>query len=240
MAKRLFDILVAGSLLAVLWPVMVLVAFAVRINLGSPVLYAAVRPGRSDRPFRMFKFRTMTEARDVTGSLLPDEQRLTRFGRWLRATSLDELPELWNVVIGDMSLVGPRPLLVSYLEHYSPEQRRRHLVRPGITGWAQINGRNAIDWEEKFKHDVWYVDNRSFWFDLKILALTFGTLLRREGISAPDHATMPMFRGNAKPAPGADSGDLPGSLSGSQAGTLPRGGEAPKPVSRVSRTSPRI
>lgn len=209
MAKRLFDVLVASSGLALLCPLMLLVALAVRARLGSPVLHYTVRAGLGDRPFCMVKFRTMTESRDAAGALLPDAQRLTRFGSWLRATSLDELPELWNVVIGDMSLVGPRPLLVAYIELYSPEQRRRHLVRPGITGWAQINGRNAIDWDEKFKRDVWYVDNQSFGLDLKILAATFGTLFRREGISAADHATMPMFCGSAKPTPGPDNEIFP-------------------------------
>ena len=198
MAKRLFDLVVAGLALAVLWPVMLLVALAVRIRLGTPILYSANRPGLGGRLFRMIKFRSMTDASDADGALLPDAQRLTRFGRWLRATSLDELPELWNVVKGEMSLVGPRPLLEAYLELYSTEQNRRHLVRPGLTGWAQINGRNGIDWDEKLKCDVWYVDNQTFWLDLKILIGTAATLLRREGISAADHATMPMFRGSAQ------------------------------------------
>lgn len=195
MVKRLFDVVVSALLLIVLAPVILLLAFLVRLFLGSPVLFKQVRPGLHGRPFTMYKFRTMTDERDDQGRLLPDEQRLTRLGRFLRSTSLDELPELFNVLKGDMSLVGPRPLLMEYLPLYTPEQARRHEVRPGITGWAQVNGRNAITWEEKFKYDVWYVDNWSFWLDIKILLLTILAVLRREGISAEGHATMPVFRG---------------------------------------------
>lgn len=195
MVKRLFDVVVSALLLIVLAPVILLLAFLVRLFLGSPVLFKQVRPGLHGRPFTMYKFRTMTDERDDQGRLLPDEQRLTRLGRFLRSTSLDELPELFNVLKGDMSLVGPRPLLMEYLPLYTPEQARRHEVRPGITGWAQVNGRNAITWEEKFKYDVWYVDNWSFWLDIRILLLTILAVLRREGISAEGHATMPVFRG---------------------------------------------
>lgn len=168
----------------------------IRSRIGSPALFIQLRPGKNGRPFRMIKFRTMTDARDAQGNLLPDAARLTPFGRFLRSTSLDELPELWNVLKGDMSLVGPRPLLMEYLPLYSPEQARRHEVRPGITGWAQINGRNAISWEEKFALDVWYVDNRSFWLDLKILFLTVKRVLVRDGISHGEEATMPKFSGS--------------------------------------------
>ena len=198
MLKRLMD--VAGSVtgLLVLGPVMVCTAIMVRKRLGSPVLFSQVRPGLGGKPFRMLKFRTMTDARDKSGVLLPDGERLTPFGRFLRASSLDELPELFNVLKGDMSLVGPRPLLMQYLPLYTPEQFRRHHVKPGVTGWAQINGRNAISWEDKFTLDVWYVDNRSFWLDLRILALTVWKVIRREGISAANDATMPVFRGSTK------------------------------------------
>ena len=164
--------------------------------MGSPVLFKQVRPGLRGRPFMMYKFRTMTDERDIQGRLLPDEQRLTKLGRFLRSTSLDELPELFNVLKGDMSLVGPRPLLMEYLPLYTPEQARRHEVRPGITGWAQVNGRNAISWEEKFRYDVWYVDNWSFWLDIKILWMTIVSVLKREGISAQGHVTMPPFTGS--------------------------------------------
>jgi len=167
----------------------------VRLNLGSPILFVQDRPGWRSRIFRIIKFRTMRDARDANGSFLPDRERLTGFGRWLRATSLDELPELWNVLRGDMSFVGPRPLLVEYLPLYSDEQARRHEVRPGITGWSQINGRNAVDWEERLTMDVWYVDNRNLWLDLRILFLTVGKVLSREGISQDGQATMERFRG---------------------------------------------
>ena len=171
----------------------------IRCKLGTPVLFRQQRPGLGGRPFWLLKFRTMTEARDAAGNLLPDAQRLTGFGRFLRATSLDELPELLNVLKGDMSLVGPRPLLMQYLDRYTPEQARRHEVRPGITGWAQVNGRNAITWEEKFKLDVWYVDNWSLWLDIKIIFMTVWKIFKREGISQPGQATMEEFRGIGKP-----------------------------------------
>lgn len=193
--KRLFDLVLAVAALAVLaLPLLVLYAL-VRRKLGSPALFCQVRPGLHGRPFMMVKFRTMTDERGVDGELLPDAQRLTAFGRFLRASSLDELPELWNVLRGEMSLVGPRPLLMEYLPLYSPEQARRHEVRPGITGWAQVNGRNAVSWEERFKLDVWYVDHRSLWLDLRILWLTVRKVLVREGISAQGEATMPRFTG---------------------------------------------
>jgi lipopolysaccharide/colanic/teichoic acid biosynthesis glycosyltransferase len=200
MLKRLFDITGATCALLLLSPVVLTVAYLVRTRLGRPVLFVQERPGLYGKPFRMFKFRTMTDARDAEGRLLPDSERLTPFGRWLRASSLDELPELINVLRGEMSLVGPRPLLVEYLPLYSPEQARRHEVRPGITGWAQINGRNAISWDEKFSLDVWYVDHQSLWLDIKVLTLTVWRVLRREGISAAGEATMPVFSGNKKMA----------------------------------------
>jgi len=175
---------------------LVAVGVLVRWRLGRPVLFRQTRPGRQGRLFELIKFRTMTDARDAEGRLLPDAQRLTPFGHWLRSTSLDELPEIVNVLKGEMSLVGPRPLLVEYLPRYSPEQARRHEVRPGITGWTQVNGRNAMAWEEKFRMDVWYVDHQTFGLDLKILWLTLGAVLSRRGISARGEATMPEFRGN--------------------------------------------
>jgi lipopolysaccharide/colanic/teichoic acid biosynthesis glycosyltransferase len=193
--KRSFDLVLAASALIVLAFPMLWLALRVRTKLGSPVLFAQERPGLYGQSFKMVKFRTMTDKRDADGHLLPDEERLTAFGRWLRSTSLDELPELLNVFKGEMSLVGPRPLLVEYLPLYSPEQARRHDVRPGITGWAQVNGRNAISWEDKFKLDVWYVDNQSLWLDIKILWLTVKKVLVREGISAAGDATMPKFTG---------------------------------------------
>lgn len=193
--KRLVDVVIGTLLLVLFSPVFLIVALLVRVSMGSPVLFKQIRPGLYGHPFTMYKFRTMRDLRDAHGRLLPDEQRLTKFGRFLRSTSLDELPELFNVLRGDMSLVGPRPLLMEYLPLYTPEQARRHEVRPGITGWAQVNGRNAITWEEKFEHDVWYVDNWSFWLDIKILWLTLITVLRREGINAENHATMPVFQG---------------------------------------------
>lgn len=193
--KRLFDLLLSfGLLLALALPLLLLWAL-VRRELGSPVLFRQIRPGLQGRPFMMIKFRTMTDKCGADGELLPDAQRLTSFGRFLRATSLDELPELWNVLRGEMSLVGPRPLLMEYLPLYSPEQARRHEVRPGITGWAQVNGRNALSWEERFKLDVWYVDHRSLWLDLRILWLTVRKVIVREGISAQGEATMPRFTG---------------------------------------------
>jgi len=194
--KRAFDILVGVVFLALLSPVLIAIALVVRLRLGSPVLFRQTRPGLKGAPFEILKFRTMTDDRDDDGNLLPDAERLTRFGRFLRASSLDELPELWNVVRGDMSLVGPRPLLMEYLPLYDEEQARRHDVRPGITGLAQINGRNAITWEEKFAHDVWYVDHQSLWLDLKILVLTVGAVLRPRGISADNYTTMTYFEGS--------------------------------------------
>ena len=194
--KRALDLGLAVPSLIVLAPLGVAVGVLIRVNLGGPVLFRQSRPGRDGRVFDLIKFRTMTEARDADGALLPDEQRLTRFGERLRVTSLDELPTLWNVVRGDMSLVGPRPLLVQYLERYTPEQRRRHEVFPGITGWAQIHGRNAITWEDKFERDVWYVENVSLRTDLRILLRTAAQVLRRRGISAEGHATMPEFTGS--------------------------------------------
>jgi sugar transferase EpsL len=191
--KRLFDIGASAAALAVLAMPMLLVALIVRLTLGKPVLFVQERAGLHGAPFRLMKFRTMRDAVDAGGRPLPDSVRLTQVGRFLRSTSLDELPELWNVLKGDMSLVGPRPLLVEYLPLYSPEQARRHEVRPGLTGWAQVNGRNAVSWEEKFRLDVWYLDNRSFWLDLKILGLTAITVVRFAGITSLGHATMPRF-----------------------------------------------
>lgn len=194
--KRILDIVVSSVALVVLSPLTLLVAALVWMFLGSPVLFVHVRPGLYGRPFPMLKFRTMANLVDDGQNPLSDEKRLTRFGSFLRSTSLDELPELINVLRGDMSLVGPRPLLMEYLPLYSPDQARRHEVRPGITGWAQVNGRNAISWEQKFAFDLWYVDNRSFWLDLKILALTALRVLRRTGINSDGAATMPKFRGS--------------------------------------------
>ncbi len=195
MIKILFDEFVSILLLIVLSPLIVIVAVLIKMKIGSPVLFRQQRPGLNTKPFYLYKFRTMTDNRDTEGRLLPDELRLTSFGRLLRKLSLDELPQLFNVVKGDLSLVGPRPLLMEYLKLYSPEQARRHEVKPGITGWAQINGRNAISWEEKFELDVWYVDNRSFWLDCKILWLTIVKVFRREGITQDGHATMEKFKG---------------------------------------------
>ncbi|KPM60266.1 sugar transferase [Pseudomonas putida] len=198
MLKRLFDVVAATAGLMVLSPVIAIVAMMVRRKLGSPVLFRQVRPGMNGKPFEMVKFRTMRDAVDSRGNPLPDAQRMTRFGSFLRSSSLDELPELWNVVKGDMSLVGPRPLLMEYLPLYDTEQRRRHDVRPGVTGWAQINGRNALSWEEKFKLDVWYVDNHSFWLDLKVIFLTVKKVIIRDGISAQGEVTMSKFTGSRK------------------------------------------
>ncbi len=191
--KRIFDLTVTLLAMPVALPLMALVALLVRIRYGRPVLFKQMRPGYRGRPFRLIKFRTMTNARDSSGNLLSDGARLTRFGRALRASSLDELPELFNVLKGEMSLVGPRPLLMQYLPLYSPEQARRHDVLPGITGWAQVHGRNALTWEQKFAHDIWYVDNRSLWLDLRILGMTMLSMFRRHGVSAPGHDTMPPF-----------------------------------------------
>ncbi|WP_176467596.1 sugar transferase [Vibrio metoecus] len=196
--KRLFDFLVSLTALILLSPIIALVAWKIRKNLGSPLLFRQTRPGLNGKPFEMVKFRTMKDAVDEQGNLLPDSERMTPFGNKLRNSSLDELPELWNVLKGEMSLVGPRPLLMQYLTLYSPEQARRNEVRPGVTGWAQINGRNAISWEEKFKLDVWYVDNRSFWLDIKILLLTVKKVFVKEGISADGHVTIAPFTGQVK------------------------------------------
>jgi len=196
--KRIVDVLVSLLALVLLSPVIVIVAWKIRKNLGSPVLFRQVRPGKGGKAFAMVKFRTMRDATDEDGNPLPDEERLTPFGNFLRSASLDELPELWNVIKGDMSLVGPRPLLMEYLPLYSKEQYRRHEVRPGVTGWAQVNGRNALSWEEKFKLDVWYVENHSFWLDIKILFLTVKKVLIRDGISAEGEATMSKFTGAEK------------------------------------------
>lgn len=196
--KRWFDLVFASvGLLILALPLFVLVCL-VRIKLGCPVFFTQIRPGLNGKPFKMIKFRTMTDARGADCRLLPDSERLTPFGSFLRSSSLDELPELWNVLKGDMSLVGPRPLLMEYLPLYSAEQARRHEVRPGITGWAQVNGRNALSWEEKFQLDVWYVDNHSLWLDLKILWMTLKKVILRDGISAAGEATMSRFTGSSK------------------------------------------
>jgi lipopolysaccharide/colanic/teichoic acid biosynthesis glycosyltransferase len=194
--KRLFDLMIASVALLSLALPLLLLGWLIRRKLGSPVLFRQVRPGMQGRAFTMVKFRTMTDERGPDGALLPDAQRLTPFGRFLRSSSLDELPELWNVLRGDMSLVGPRPLLMEYLPLYTPEQARRHEVRPGITGWAQVNGRNAISWDDKFALDVWYVNHRSLWLDVRILWLTVRKVLVRDGISAAGEATMPKFTGS--------------------------------------------
>lgn len=198
MIKRLFDIVASLLGLLLLSPVILFVAWQIRRKLGKPVLFRQVRPGVGGHPFEMIKFRTMRDAVEANGNALPDVERMTPFGNFLRSTSLDELPELWNVLKGDMSLVGPRPLLMEYLPLYSVEQYRRHELRPGVTGWAQVNGRNALSWEEKFELDVWYVDNRSFWLDLKIILMTLKKVFVREGISADGEATMSKFTGSEK------------------------------------------
>lgn len=192
--KRAFDILVAFCALAILWPVLLVVAILVRVFLGSPVLFRQERPGLNGEVFTLLKFRTMVDAYGADGRQLPDRERLTRFGRFLRSTSLDELPELWNVLVGEMSLVGPRPLLVRYLERYSSRQSRRHEVRPGLTGWAQVNGRNTQSWEDRLEMDVWYVDNQTFWLDLKVLFRTVVLVFKREGVSDHGEATKAEFR----------------------------------------------
>lgn len=196
LSKRLFDIVTAALALIVLSPLLAVLALLVRLKLGSPVIFGQRRPGYRGELFTIYKFRTMLQTRNAVGELLPDAERLTAFGKLLRSTSLDELPELWNVLKGEMSWVGPRPLLIAYLERYSPEQMRRHDVLPGVTGWAQVNGRNAISWAEKFRLDVWYVDHWSFWLDLKILFMTLGKVLKREAINAPGEATSGEFMGN--------------------------------------------
>lgn len=194
--KRALDIVSAGLGLLLLSPILLLIAIIVRLTMGSPVLFSQVRPGLHGEPFRIYKFRTMSSACDGAGRLLPDEQRLTKFGSVLRSTSMDELPQLWNVVRGDLSLVGPRPLLMQYLDRYTPEQARRNDVLPGITGWCQVNGRNELQWEEKFALDTWYVENWSFVLDLKILLQTALSVIRRDGISSEGHVTMPEFMGS--------------------------------------------
>ena len=198
MAKRLFDIAVAFLFLLLLLPVLAVIALVIRVKLGSPVIYRQKRPGIRGEVFEICKFRSMRDAVDDAGHSLPDADRLSSFGKLLRSSSLDELPELWNVLKGDMSLVGPRPLLVEYLPLYSQEQRRRHDVLPGLTGWAQVKGRNSLSWEKRFELDVWYVDNRSMWLDLKILAMTLWRVLRREGISQEGEATMSRFTGSSR------------------------------------------
>jgi sugar transferase EpsL len=193
--KRVIDMILSGLALIILSPLLVIISLVILIKMGMPILFKQMRPGLNGKPFFMYKLRTMTNEKDEKGNPLPDEQRLTRLGRFLRSTSLDELPELFNVLKGDMSLVGPRPLLMQYLDRYTPEQARRHEVKPGITGWAQVNGRNAITWEERFALDVWYVDNWSLWLDMKILVVTIVKVLKKEGISAEGQATMPEFIG---------------------------------------------
>ena len=197
--KRLLDILLSGGALIVLSPVLLVTAVLVRTKLGNPVIFCQERPGKDEKIFKLYKFRSMTGETDENGKLLPDEVRLTRFGKLLRSTSLDELPELWNILKGDMSIVGPRPLLVKYLPLYNAEQRHRHDVRPGLTGWAQANGRNALSWEEKFRLDVYYVKNISFLLDVKTIFLTVKNVLRREGISSETAATMEEFKGTKEP-----------------------------------------
>jgi len=195
MLKRILDILGALFGLALLSPLLIVLTFLIVRSMGRPVLFRQLRPGVKGTPFEMIKFRTMRDSQGLSGEPLPDSERLTRLGSLLRSSSLDELPELWNVLKGDMSLVGPRPLLMDYLPLYSPRQSRRHEVRPGVTGWAQVNGRNAISWDEKFELDIWYVDNRTLWLDVKIICLTLRKVFKREGISAVGEATMPKFKG---------------------------------------------
>ncbi|HEY5983610.1 MAG TPA: sugar transferase [Anaerolineales bacterium] len=194
--KRLFDVIFSLISIIILSPILLLLTLLVLITVGPPVVFSQMRPGYKGKPFRIFKFRTMQESMDASGEPLSDSVRLTRSGTWMRAFSLDELPELYNILRGDMSFVGPRPLLMDYLPLYSPEQMRRHDVHPGLTGWAQVNGRNALDWAERFKLDVWYVDHRSFWLDLRILVMTAWKVLRREGINQPGRATTDLFKGN--------------------------------------------
>jgi len=194
--KRIFDLILTIPAYFLLSPLMMLIAVIIRLTMGKPIFFRQIRPGFQGKAFTIYKFRTMLNAYDKNGNLLPDKERLTRFGKFLRSTSLDELPELFNILKGEMSIVGPRPLLMQYLERYSPEQARRNEVRPGLTGWAQINGRNAITWEEKFRLDVWYVNNQSFRLDMKIIFMTILKVLKREGISQPGQATMEEFMGN--------------------------------------------
>ena len=197
MLKRGFDLVLTIPAAILFAPVLLIIAVLVKIKLRAPIFFVQPRPGRQALPFRMVKFRSMTDARDAAGNLLPDDARLPPFGRWLRKTSLDELPELWNVIKGDMSLVGPRPLLVEYVPLYSPEQARRHEVRPGITGWAQVNGRNAITWEQKFAYDIWYIDNWSIWLDIKIVLKTLRKVAKGSDVAAEGSATMPKFSGRS-------------------------------------------
>ncbi|MEM9282986.1 MAG: sugar transferase [Verrucomicrobiota bacterium] len=196
MIKRGFDLIVSLIVGVVLLPLFLVIAILIRLKLGTPVIFSQLRPGLRGELFELKKFRTMTGARDDNGVLLPDEERLTAFGRLLRSLSLDELPEILNIIRGEMSFVGPRPLLPEYLPLYTEEQNRRHEARPGLTGWAQVNGRNEITWEERFEMDVWYVDHRSFWFDMKILWMTILAVITRRGVAAQDHVTMPRFRGS--------------------------------------------
>jgi sugar transferase EpsL len=196
--KRIFDIVLSVAAVVLLSPLLVFSAVVIRLKMGSPVLFRQQRPGLGGKGFVIYKFRTMTNEYDEAGRFLPDEQRLPTFGRFLRSTSLDELPELFNVLKGDMSIVGPRPLMMKYLSRYTPEQTRRHEVKPGVTGWAQINGRNAISWEDRFKLDVWYVDNHSLWLDLRILLRTIAAVFKREGITQQGRATMDEFMGTPK------------------------------------------
>ena len=196
MLKTLFDKTLSLILIIILLPVYLVVSLLIWLNMGRPILFIQKRPGKDEKIFKLYKFRTMTNQKDENGNLLPDEKRLTKLGKFLRSTSLDEIPQLFNVLKGDMSFVGPRPLLVEYLPLYNERQRKRHKVKPGITGWAQVNGRNAISWEERFELDVWYVEHQSFWLDMKILWLTFIKVLKREGISQEGHVTMEKFKGN--------------------------------------------
>lgn len=198
--KRLFDIIIAVTASLMLSPLLLVLIFMIWLTQGNVIFFKQLRPGKHAKPFNIYKFCTMTNCCDATGCLLPDSQRLTKLGKLLRSTSLDELPELFNVIKGEMSIVGPRPLLMQYIGRYTPEQARRHELRPGLTGWAQVNGRNAISWEEKFKLDVWYVDHQSVWLDLKIIALTLTKVLKREGISHDGHATMEEFWGTPRKA----------------------------------------
>jgi len=198
MLKRAFDIVFSAGWLIGFSPLLLVVAILVRLKLGSPVLFVQERPGLRAKPFRMVKFRTMTDERGPDGELLPDEQRLTPFGKFLRSTTLDEFPEMWNVLLGDMSVVGPRPLLMRYVSRYSLFQTRRMEVKPGVTGWAQVNGRNSLTWEEKFALDVWYIDHRSFWLDMRIVVMTFFKVFARSGINSDKAATMEEFRGSGQ------------------------------------------
>lgn len=194
--KRIFDVVISITALGLLFFPMLLLALIIRYKLGSPILFSQIRPGLNGKPFKMYKFRTMLNQKDEKSELLPDNLRITKFGQWLRARSLDELPEFWNVLKGDMSLVGPRPLLMDYLPLYDKVQWRRHEAKPGITGWAQVNGRNSISWQEKFKLDVWYVDNASMWLDIKIIILTLKKIISRQGIHSDGHVTSQRFLGN--------------------------------------------